>query len=60
MHGSNPNFQLQLSIGRASWTEDPLTVRYPGTLEFSITPHLISCLYKEALLSTETSLELDS
>jgi len=47
MHGSNPNFQLQLSIGRASWTEDPLTVRYPGTLEFSITPYLISCFYKD-------------
>jgi len=46
--GSNPIFQLQLSIGRACRQRTHRLCAYPGTLEFSITSHRTSCSFKEA------------
>jgi hypothetical protein len=46
--GATPLFDCNSVYAVPAGQRAPGTVRCPGTLGFSITPHLISCFFKEA------------
>jgi hypothetical protein len=47
--GATPIFDCNSVYAVPAGQRAPGTVRCPGTLGFSITPHLTSCFYKDAL-----------
>jgi len=45
--GATPPFSYNSVLAVPAGQRNPLTVRYAGTLQFSITPHLIRCFFKD-------------
>ena len=56
--GATPPFSYNSVLVVPAGQRNPLTVRCAGTLQFSITPHLISCFFKSAPVVQGSNLHL--